>query len=118
VPDPHHPPDIESLSRYGAVALLLERMQEIQPTLPLTDELAPFIVEICRRLDGLPLALELAAARLNLLSLPALLERLEHRLAVLTGGPRDVPPRQLTLRDTIACFQSLWGAVPWRPSSR
>src|SRR5215472_16932428 len=102
VPDPHHLPDLESLSRYGAVALFLERMREIQPTFQLTEELAPLIAEICQRLDGLPLAIELAAARLKVLSLPALLERLEHRLVVLTGGPRDLPARQRTLRDTIA----------------
>jgi predicted ATPase/DNA-binding CsgD family transcriptional regulator len=102
VPDPQHLPDLETLARYGAVALFLERMREIQPALQLTNELAPLCAEVCRRLDGLPLAIELAVARLNLLSLPALLERLEHRLTVLTGGPRDVPARQHTLRDTIA----------------
>lgn len=102
VPDPQHLPDGETLPRYGAVALFLERAREIQPTFQLTDEQIPLIVEICRRLDGLPLALELAAARLKLLSLPALLERLEHRLHLLTGGPRDLPARQQTLRNTIA----------------
>ncbi len=103
LPDPQHlPDDGETLSRYGAVALFLERVREVQPTFQLTDEQVPLIVEICRRLEGLPLALELAAARLKLLSLPALLERLEHRLHLLTGGPRDLPARHQTLRNTIA----------------
>ena len=102
LPDPQHLSDSETLTRYGAIALFLARARETKPTFQLTTENAPLIVEICRRLDGLPLAIELAAARLNLLSLPALLERLEHRLQLLTGGPRDLPARQHTLRDTIA----------------
>jgi predicted ATPase/DNA-binding CsgD family transcriptional regulator len=102
LPDPQHLPESETLTHYGAVALFLERAREVQPTLALTPETAPLIAAICVRLDGLPLALELAAARLKLLSLSALLERLSHRLAVLTGGPRDLPARQHTLRDTIA----------------
>lgn len=101
LPNPKHLPDDETLTHYGAVALFLERAREVQPTLELTAITAPLITEICQRLDGLPLALELAAARLKLLPLPALLERLEHRLAVLTSGPRDVPARQHTLRNTI-----------------
>src|SRR6266496_1493136 len=102
LPDPHHLPDDETLAHYGAVALFLERAREVEPTLQLTAVTAPLITEICRRLDGLPLALELAAARLKLLPLQALLERLEHRLAVLTSGPRDLPARQHTLRHTLA----------------
>ena len=102
LPDPKHLPDRETLARYGAVALFLERAREVQPSFELTPEDAALIAEICLRLDGLPLALELAAARLKLLPLSALLERLERRLAILTGGPRDVPTRQRTLRDTIA----------------
>ena len=102
LPDPQHLPDREQLTRYGAVALFLERAREVQPTLQFTDEHATLVAEICRRLDGLPLAIELAAARLKLLSLPALLNRLEHRLQLLTGGPRDLPARQHTLRNTIA----------------
>jgi predicted ATPase/DNA-binding CsgD family transcriptional regulator len=102
LPDPKHLPDYATLARYGAVALFLERAREVQPSFELTPEDAALIAEICIRLDGLPLAIELAAARLKLLPLPALLERLERRLAVLTGGPRDVPARQHTLRDTIA----------------
>jgi len=94
-------PDREAMLRSGAVALFLERAREIAPTIELTDEDLPLIAAICRRVDGLPLAIELAAARLKLLPLPTLLERLEHRLAVLTGGPRDLPERQQTLRKTI-----------------
>jgi predicted ATPase/DNA-binding CsgD family transcriptional regulator len=102
LPDQHLLPDDETLARSGAVALFLERAQEVQPTLELTTVTAPQITDICRRLDGLPLALELAAARLKVLSLPALLERLSHRLHLLTDGPRDLPARQQTLRQTIA----------------
>lgn len=102
VPDPKHALDGQTMARYGAVALFLDRAREMQPALQLTEMNAPLIADICRRLDGLPLALELAAARLKLLSLSALLERLEHRLSVLTGGPRDLPLRQQTLRDTVA----------------
>ncbi len=102
LPDPRHLPDRETLARYGAVALFLERAREVQPTFELTPEDAALIAAICVRLDGLPLALELAAARLKLLPLSALLERLERRLAILTGGPRDMPVRQQTLRNTIA----------------
>ena len=89
------------------MTLFLERAQEVQPTLQLDSSTAPLITEICRRLDGLPLALELAAARLKLLPLEALLERLEHRLAILTDGPRDLPARQQTLRNTLAWSYSL-----------
>jgi len=107
LPDPHHLPDDETLAHYGAVALFIERAQEVQPAFQLDSITAPLITEICRRLDGLPLAIELAAARLKLLPLQALLERLEHRLAVLTGGPRDLPDRQHTLRHTLAWSYSL-----------
>ena len=102
LPDPRHLPDPQTLSRYGAVALFLERAREVVPSFELTQATASLVAEICHRLDGLPLALELAAARLKLLPLPTLLERLEHRLTVLTGGPRDLPARQHTLRATLA----------------
>ena len=102
LPDAKRLPDIQILLRYGAVALFVERAQEVQPTLQFTEANGPLIADICQRLDGLPLALELAAARLKLLPLQALRERLEHRLSVLTGGPRDLPARQQTLYNTIA----------------
>jgi len=107
LPDPKHQPKDEAIAHYGAVALFLERAREVRPTLHLTALTAPLITEICRRLDGLPLAIELAAARLKVLSLQALLERLEHRLQVLTSGPRDLPARQQTMRQTIAWSYNL-----------
>ena len=101
LPDSTSPLEREGLLRTGAVVLFLERAREINLAFEFTDDLA-LIAEICRRLDGLPLAIELAAARLKLLSLPMLMERLADRLAILTGGPRDLPERQQTLRNTLA----------------
>src|SRR5438876_3452080 len=95
-------PDLDTLSQIPAVALFVERVREVQPDFALTADNAQAIAEICRRLDGLPLALELAAARSNVLPPAALLARLEHRLPLLTHGARDVPQRQQTLRNTIA----------------
>ncbi len=102
LPDPAYVADLEHLVQIPAVALFVERAQEAKPDFTLTNENAATIVEICQRLDGLPLALELAAARLSLLTPAALLARLEHRLPILTRGARDLPERQQTLRNTIA----------------
>jgi len=102
LPDPEHLPDLERLSQVPAVALFVERVREVQPAFALTADNAQTIAEICRRLDGLPLALELAAARSNVLPPAALLARLEHRLPLLVHGARDAPQRQQTLRNTIA----------------
>jgi predicted ATPase/DNA-binding CsgD family transcriptional regulator/DNA-binding XRE family transcriptional regulator len=102
LPDAEAQPEREAIVRSGAGALFVERAREVDSTFELTDDTAPLIGTICRRLDGLPLAIELAAARLKLLSLQALLERLEQGLAVLAGGPRDLPTRQQTLRNTLA----------------
>lgn len=90
-----------------AVQLFVERARAVRPDFVLDDENAAAIVEICRRLDGLPLAIELAAARVRMLSPQAMLGRLEKRLPLLTGGARDAPRRQRTLRDTIAWSHDL-----------
>ena len=87
--------------------LFVERAREIRGGLRLTEENAAAVGEICRRLDGLPLAIELAAARTRLLSPAALLDRLEDRLGLLTGGPADLPARQRTLRDALAWSHDL-----------
>ncbi|HTK07049.1 MAG TPA: tetratricopeptide repeat protein [Ktedonobacteraceae bacterium] len=92
----------EQVHRYPAVDLFVQRARAVQADLRLTAGNAATIVEICARLDGLPLAIELAAARSRLLSPAALLTRLDHRLRLLTQGARDLPRRQQTLRDTIA----------------
>jgi predicted ATPase/DNA-binding CsgD family transcriptional regulator len=95
------PPDAEALSRYAAVALFRQRAQATRLDFRITDANAAVIAEICVRLDGLPLAIELAAARIKLLPPEALLARLEHRLQILTSGARGLPVRQQTLRSTI-----------------
>lgn len=98
---------IESLMAYPAIALFVDRARSTRTSFEVTPENAGAVAAVCRRLDGLPLALELAAARLRLLSPEALLERLDHALAVLTSGPRDSPERQQTLRATIEWSHSL-----------
>jgi predicted ATPase/class 3 adenylate cyclase len=111
LPDPGHLPDLIVLSHYAAVALFLQRAQAIKPDFQLTQANARAIAEICVRLDGLPLAIELAAARLKLFPLQALLARLDQRLSVLTGTSRDVPTRQQTLRNTISWSYNLLDAA-------
>jgi predicted ATPase/class 3 adenylate cyclase/DNA-binding CsgD family transcriptional regulator len=101
LPDPAHLPDMVALSQYEAVALFLVRAQSAKPDFQMTKVNAPVIVEICTRLDGLPLAIELAAARIKLLPPLALLARLGQRLALLKVGPRDAPARQKTLRNML-----------------
>jgi predicted ATPase/DNA-binding CsgD family transcriptional regulator len=102
LPDLAQLPEREELAQYEAVALFMQRARTILPGFQLTPENSQAIAEICVRLDGLPLAIELAAARVNLLPPQALLTRLEHRLQVLTRGARDMPARQQALRNTLA----------------
>jgi len=102
LPDPQHLPSLESLSQYESVALFIARALSVKPDFAVTNENAPAVAEITARLDGLPLAIELAAARVKLLSPKALLARLEHRLSLLDSGSRDLPARQRTLRGAIA----------------
>lgn len=107
IPDLQHLPDAAALSRYEAVALFIERAGAIKPGFQVTPENAQAVAAICSRLDGLPLAIELAAARIKLFPPQALLQRLSSRLRVLTGGPKDRPSRQQTLRNTIDWSYSL-----------
>ncbi len=102
LPDLAQLPPPEDLSQYGACALFVARVAAITPAFEVTSQMVRSIAEICQRLDGLPLAIELAAARSRLLSPQALLARLGQPLQVLTGGARDAPARQQTMRATIA----------------
>jgi predicted ATPase/DNA-binding CsgD family transcriptional regulator len=102
VPDERATPEVDALMGYPAVELFVQRGREIRPDLVQTPENAFAVAEICRRLDGLPLAIELAAARLDILPPTALLERLRQPLPVLVGGAQDLPDRLRTMRDAIA----------------
>src|SRR5439155_1688512 len=101
IPDPAHLPRLEALSQFEGVALFLERAMAARPDFAVTPQSAPAIAEIVARLDGLPLAIELAAAKAKLLGAEAILGRLGSRLAFLGGGARDLPARQQTLRQAI-----------------
>ncbi|MCA1701889.1 MAG: hypothetical protein LC808_00905 [Actinobacteria bacterium] len=94
--------DVHDVGRSEAVRLFVERARSVRRDFALTDDNATAVAEIVRRLEGLPLAIELAAARLRLMPPDAILSKLDSRLGLLTGGQRDVPKRQRTLRDTIA----------------
>ncbi|HLY22673.1 MAG TPA: LuxR C-terminal-related transcriptional regulator [bacterium] len=102
VPDPAHLPGADIMSEYPAIALFVERARAVSPSFRLTASTAEAVARVCARLDGLPLAIELAAARIKELPPPAILTRLESRLDFLTGGTRDLPARQQTLRRAIA----------------
>src|SRR5215469_1347237 len=102
LPDKSHLSDAESLPHVAAVNLFLQRAQAIRPDFQLKTDNAATIAQICVRLDGLPLAIELAAARVKVLAPQALLARLNRRLHILTGGAHDLPLRQRTLRNTLA----------------
>ena len=101
LPDPKSVSSLDVLSGLPAIELFVERARAVKHEFALTKENASVIAAICTRLDGLPLAIELAAARIKLLSPPAMLARLENSLSLLTGGARDLPNRQQTLRSTV-----------------
>src|SRR5713101_1591906 len=108
--DPAHLSELAAIARSPSVALFLQLAQAVKPEFRLAITNARAVAEICVRLEGLPLAIELAAARMKLLSPPLLLTRLGRRLAMLTGGSRDVPARQQTLRNTIEWSYQLLNA--------
>jgi non-specific serine/threonine protein kinase len=99
--------EVETLLTCPSVALFVQRARKVQPGFELSEGNAAAVSEICRRLDGLPLALELAAARVRILEPSALLQRLDHALDLLTSGDRDLPLRQRTLRTAISWSYSL-----------
>ena len=107
LPDPSEPLGPQDLMRYGSVALFVQRAVAVDPGFQLNEANASAVGELCRRLDGLPLAIELAASRVKLLTPEAILGRLESRLELLTGGPVDVPARQRTLREAIGWSHDL-----------
>ena len=102
VPLPGQALTVEALGRVPAVTLFVQRARSVRPEFQITEATASAVATICRRLDGLPLAIELAAARIKLLVPDDLLARLDRRLPLLTGGPHDLPQRQQTLRDALA----------------
>jgi predicted ATPase len=101
VPDREHVPGVADLREYGAISLFIQRAQAADPEFELTDENRRAVAGICAGLDGLPLAIELAAARVRLLEPSMILSRLGQRFELLRGGPRDLPERQQTLRRTF-----------------
>lgn len=96
-PDPLRLPPLERLTQYEAVRLFVERARAVKPDFEVTNDNAPAVAEICARLDGLLLAIELAAARVRMLSPQKMLQRLSNRLKLLKGGSRNFPARQQTL---------------------
>ena len=109
---------IPSLSAGDSIALFSDRARAVDHRFALTDDIAPAVAELCRRLDGIPLAIELAAARVDSLSIAALVERLEARFRVLAGGGRTALPRQQTMRATIDWSYDLLSAPEQRVFER
>ena len=101
MPDAAQVPNLEALAQVAAVALFVQRARAVRPGFALTTMNAFIVAALCHRLDGLPLALELAAARLKLLPPETLLARLDHQLELPKSETRDMPERQRTLRATL-----------------
>lgn len=101
IPDVRHLPPVEALSGYSAITLFVARAQAVNPTFVLDSTTGPAIAQICAWLDGLPLAIEMAAARVRRFTVDQLLQQLTHRLQTLIDGPRNLSPRQQTLRGAI-----------------
>jgi predicted ATPase/class 3 adenylate cyclase/tetratricopeptide (TPR) repeat protein len=110
LPDVEHPGPAAALSSYEAVRFFLDRVGAVQPDFTVTAANASAVAAVCAKLEGYPLALELAASRLRMLSIGSLLERLDAALKVLTGGSRDMPHRHQTLRATVAWSFDALGA--------
>ncbi len=114
LPDRHRLPPYETLMTYPAIALFVERARAVRSEFSLDDRNAHQVAEICARLDGLPLAIELAAARANVLSPQVILERLQRRFDLLAAGPLDLPERHRTLRGAIAwSYEQLDPKLQW-----
>ena len=111
LPDPRRLPDLHTLGEFEAVRLFTDRARAVRPAFQVTDQNARAVAEITARLDGLPLAIELAATRTKVLSPEQILPRLQQRLALLTSGARTLPDRQRTLRNTIAWSYDLLKAA-------
>lgn len=112
LPDLEHLPELSKLSMYEAVRLFIERARAARPEFAVTNENAPAVAGICARLDGLPLAIELAAAKVRILPPQAIYSRLGKSLDLLQSGARDLPPRQRTLRGAIAWSHDLLEPAP------
>jgi predicted ATPase len=107
VPDPQRLPTIETLGQYEAVQLFVDRASSVLPTFNVTAQNAPALAEICIRLEGIPLAIELAASRVKALSVEKILARMEDRLGLLTGGSRTALPRHQTLRAAMEAAEAV-----------
>jgi predicted ATPase/DNA-binding SARP family transcriptional activator len=118
LPDFKYSPPVGQLLSIDAVQLFVQRARAAHASFEMTEANVRTVVEICQRVDGLPLAIELAAARSKIFSLPALLKRLDHRLALLTSGPRNLPERQQTLRAAIAWSHALLSEAEQRMFAR
>jgi predicted ATPase len=109
LPDPGHPPPVEELARYEAIRLFAERPKVVVPTFEMTEHNAPAMARVCQLLDGIPLAIELAAARAKVLSVEQIAGRLDESFGLLAGGGRTAVPHHRTLQATMEWSHELLG---------